>query len=74
MRSALGGAPIDFDAAWAQHRLRAAYTVVASCQVVTFPDDVTPEREVFAAAFLARAEAAVQDLDAAGAVRAALEQ
>ncbi len=74
VRSALGGAPIDFDVAWAQHRLRAAYTVVASCQVVTFPDDVTPEREVFAAAFLARAEAAVHELDAVGALRAALEQ
>jgi hypothetical protein len=46
--------------------------VVASCQIVTFPDDVTPQREVFANAFLARAEAAVRDLDAVGAVRAAL--
>jgi hypothetical protein len=72
VRAALGGAAITFDAAWAEHRLRAAYTVVASCQVVTFPDDVTPQREVFAAAFLARSEAAVQDLDAVGALTAAL--
>ena len=73
VRAALGGAPITFDDAWTQHRLRAAYTVVASCQVVTFPDDITPQREVFANAFLARAEAAVQDLDAVDAPTAALE-
>ena len=73
VRAALAGAPIAFDHAWAQHRLRAAYTVVASCQVVTFPDDISPSREVFANAFLARAEAAVQDLDAVDALTAALE-
>lgn len=73
VRAALGGAPISFADAWSEHRLRAAYTVVASCQVVTFPDDVTPQREVFAQAFLARSEAAVQDLDAVGALTRALE-
>jgi hypothetical protein len=73
VRAALGGAPMTFDDAWAQHRLRASYTVVASCQVVTFPEDISPQREVFADAFLARAEAAVQDLDAVGALTDALE-
>lgn len=72
-RTALGGRAISFDDAWSQHRLRAAYTVVASCQVVTFPDDISPQREVFANAFLARAEAAVQDLDAVEALTTALE-
>jgi hypothetical protein len=73
-RDALGGAPISFDDAWSQHRLRAAYTVVASCQVVTFPDDISPQREVFADAFLARAEAAVHDLDAVDALTTALQE
>ena len=73
VRTALGATPMSFDDAWAQHRLRASYTVVASCQVVTFPDDITPQREVFANAFLERAEAAVQDLDAVDALTRALE-
>jgi len=73
VRAALGGAPMTFDDAWAQHRLRAAYTVVASCQVVTFPEGISPQREVFADAFLERSEAAVHDLDAVGALTTALE-
>jgi len=73
VRAALGGAPMTFDDAWAQHRLRAAYTVVASCQVVTFPEGISPQREVFADAFLERSEAAVRDLDAVDALTTALE-
>lgn len=65
-----GDAPISWDEAWLTHRVHAAYTVLASCQVVTFPADATPQRQVFAAAFLERATAAVADLDARSAIRA----
>ena len=64
-----GGEPIALDAAWHEHRVLAAYLVPACCQIVTFPDDLSPRRSLFSAAFLARAEAAIEDLD----VRAALE-
>nr|WP_249419849.1 ecdysteroid 22-kinase family protein [Rhabdothermincola salaria] len=69
--AAEGGPETSFDEAWSAHRLQAAYTVPASCQVVTFPDDATPRRRSFAEAFLARATAAVDDLDALGALHAA---
>ena len=69
-RSAAGGSAITFDDAWHAHRIHGAYTVPASCQVVTFPDNATPRRRVFANAFLARAEAALADLE----VRSALRQ
>jgi hypothetical protein len=62
-RAAAGRATLGFDEAWRQHRLQAAYTVPASCQVVTFPPDATERRRVFADAFLSRARAAVEDLD-----------
>jgi hypothetical protein len=55
--------PLDFDTAWTTHRIHAAYTVVASCQIVTFPPNQSPARETFANAFLERAKAAVTDLD-----------
>jgi hypothetical protein len=64
-----GGEPISFDQAWQTHRLHTAYCVPACCQIVTFPADATPQRQVFAAAFLARAEAAIQDLDPLGAIK-----
>jgi len=38
---------------------------------VVFPENITEKRRVFSSAFLARAEAAIADLDALGAVRAA---
>lgn len=66
-----GGTPITFDEAWREHRIQAAYTVPASCQVVTFPEGMTAARRVFSEAFLARAQAAVEDLDALGAVHEA---
>jgi hypothetical protein len=69
-RAAAGGSEITFDDAWRAHRIHAAYTVPASCQVVMFPDDATPRRRVFADAFLARAEAALADLE----VRSVLRQ
>lgn len=68
------GEPLSWDEAWLAHRLHAAYTVLASCQVVTFPADATPQRQVFASAFLERAEAAVADLDAVDAVTGLLER
>ncbi len=64
-----GGPAFTFDEAWRVYRTQAAYTVAASAQIVTFPADVTERRRVFASAFLARAEAAVADLDALGALR-----
>jgi hypothetical protein len=67
-RAALGASEIDFDQAWLWHRVQAAYTVPASCQVVLFPENISERRRVFAEAFLARAAAAVDDLDAAGAL------
>jgi aminoglycoside phosphotransferase (APT) family kinase protein len=68
-RARLGGARIGFDEAWLAHRVHAAYTVVASCQIVTFPDGIGEERRVFADAFLARASAAVEDLESRAALR-----
>ncbi len=41
-------------------------------QVVTFPQGAGPARRLFADAFLARSQAALDDLDALGAVREAL--
>jgi hypothetical protein len=64
-----GGPEISFDDAWMAHRLHAAYTVPASCQVVTFPADASPRRQLFADAFLARCLAAVDDLEARDALR-----
>ena len=69
VRQALGGSKIDFDSAWRAHRIHAGYLAPASCQIVTFPEDATPKRKRFAAAFLARAEAAIEDLEARQAIR-----
>jgi aminoglycoside phosphotransferase (APT) family kinase protein len=68
-RAARGGLDIGFEEAWRTHRLQAAYTVPACCQIVTFPEDATERRRIFAAAFLARAEAALEDLEVRAALR-----
>lgn len=68
-RKALGASDIGLDQAWQWHREQAAYTVPASCQAVLFPGDVSERRRVFAEQFVARAAAAVEDLES----RAALE-
>lgn len=68
-RERLGAPAIGFDDAWLWYRAYAAYTVVACCQVVTFPADATPKRRVFAESLLARSQAAVADLAARDAVR-----
>jgi Phosphotransferase enzyme family len=65
------GLPLSFDQAWLAHRIHAAYCVPASCQIVTFPEDATDRRRIFASAFLARAEAAIEDLEALDAVGSA---
>lgn len=69
-RRSAGGTEITADEAWLRHRVHAAYTVPASCQVVMFPADMTDKRRVFSQAFLDRALAAVEDLDARAALRA----
>ncbi len=69
VRRALGGEGVEFDEAWKTHRLQTSYLAPASCQIVTFPEDATPRRKKFAAAFLARAEAAIEDLESRSALR-----
>ena len=69
VRAARGGTPIGFDEAWCTHRLHAAYTVPACCQIVTFPESDPEPRRIFGAAFLARAEAALEDLEVLEALR-----
>lgn len=69
VRRALGGSSIDFDSAWQAHRIQASYLAVASCQVVTFPADATDRRKRFAAAFLERASAAIEDLESRAVLR-----
>ena len=71
VRRALGGTEIGWNDAWLAHRVHAAYTVPASCQVVTFPADASPQRRVFADAFLARSLAALDDLESRAALREA---
>src|SRR5262249_40803152 len=70
-RTRRGGAAIGFDEAWRAHRLHAAYTVVASCQIVTFPENASPARRVFSAAFLARPAPATAARGGAAALRGA---
>jgi hypothetical protein len=67
-RVAKGGAPITFDDAWLAHRLHALYCVPAACQIMTFPEGATERRTIFASAFLARVEGAINDLDPLGAL------
>ena len=66
--AAAGGPPLTFDEAWTMHRVHAAYTVPASCQVVMFPEGMTEARRIFSEAFLARCLACIEDLDAVGAM------
>jgi aminoglycoside phosphotransferase (APT) family kinase protein len=68
-RRAFGASEIDFDQAWLWHRVQAAYTVPASCQVVLFPENISERRRIFAEAFLARSAAAVEDLESRAALK-----
>jgi aminoglycoside phosphotransferase (APT) family kinase protein len=67
--SARGGAELDFDAVWRAHRIHAAYTVVASSPILAYPETRSAPQRVFSRAFLARAEAAVEDLESVAALR-----
>jgi hypothetical protein len=71
LRRAAGATEITFDEAWRAHRIHAAYNVPASCQVVTFPAGMSERRRIFSDAFLDRAQASLDDLDAVAAVRTA---
>ena len=68
-REAMGASAIGLDEAWLAHRQQAAYNVPASCQVVLFPDDASPRRQVFADAFLERALVSIDDLESVQALR-----
>ena len=71
LRNAAGATEITFDDAWRAHRIHASYNVTASCQVVTFPSGMSERRRVFADAFLDRAQASLDDLEARAALREA---
>ncbi|MEZ5165022.1 MAG: aminoglycoside phosphotransferase family protein [Acidimicrobiales bacterium] len=68
VRRVIGGREISRDGAWGRHRLHAAYTVPTSCQSLAVPDDASAGAKEFSAVFLSRAVAAVEDLDAPGAL------
>ena len=69
VRGARGGAEITLNEAWLAHRVHTAYLVPASCQVVTFPENMSEQRRIFSEAFFARTEAALADLEARAALR-----
>ena len=71
-RRALGASPISFNEAWLGHRIHSAYCVVACCQIVAFPEGISLGRQAFSEAFLARAEAAIADLESVAAITQAL--
>jgi hypothetical protein len=66
-----GGVEISFDDAWATHRLQASYTVVATF-LAYMPSYAASDGVGLGDALLARADAALDDLDVVDAVRAAL--
>ncbi|MCA9509796.1 MAG: phosphotransferase [Myxococcota bacterium] len=70
LRSA-GGADIAFDDAWRAHRLQASYTVVATF-LAYMPTYASGDGVKLGDALLARADAALADLDVVDALRAAL--
>ena len=64
-----GGFSIDFDDAWRGHQLHAAYGVPACCQIVTFPENATEQRKIFANAFLDRVQNTIEDLEVVDAIK-----
>jgi len=70
LRSA-GGVEIPFDDAWQAHRLQASYTVVATF-LAYMPTYMDGDGVTLGKSLLARADAALEDLDVVDAVRAAL--
>ena len=69
VRRALKGESISEDEAWKQHRIHAAYLAPASCQIVTFPEGISERRAKFSEHFLARASAAIEELESREALR-----
>lgn len=69
---AAGGFDISFDEAWAAHRLQASYTVIATF-LAYMPTYMSGDGVGLGNALLARADAAVADLDVVAAVRAAID-
>jgi hypothetical protein len=67
---AAGGADIGFDDAWAAHRLQASYTVVATF-LAYMPSYASGDGVGLGNALLARADAALDDLEVVDAVHAA---
>lgn len=70
LRSA-GGSAISFDDAWRAHRLHASYTVIATF-LAFMPSYMAGDGVGLGNALIARANAAIEDLDVVEAVRAAL--
>jgi len=70
LRSA-GGVEISFDDAWQAHRLQSSYTVVATF-LAYMPSYRTGDGVTLGKSLLARANAALEDLEVVDAVRAAL--
>jgi hypothetical protein len=68
---AAGGVDISFDDAWTAHRLQASYTVVATF-LAYMPSYAASDGVGLGNALLARADAALDDLEVVDAVRAAL--
>jgi aminoglycoside phosphotransferase (APT) family kinase protein len=68
-----GGVDIAFDDAWAVHRLQASYTVVATF-LAYMPSYAASDGVGLGNALLARADAALEDLDVVDAVHAALDR
>jgi len=66
-----GGVEISFEDAWAAHRLHASYTVVATF-LAYMPSYASSDGVGLGNALLARADAALADLEVVDAVRAAL--
>jgi hypothetical protein len=68
---AAGGVDITFDDAWHAHRLQASYTVVATF-LAYMPTYAASDGVGLGNSLLARADAALEDLDVVDAVRVAL--
>jgi hypothetical protein len=69
---AAGGVDISFDDAWAVHRLQASYTVIATF-LAYMPSYASSDGVALGDALLARADAAIEDLEVVDAVNAALD-
>lgn len=71
-RAEAGDAPSSFEDAWEMHRLHASYTVPAAAPAaIQPPGDGAQQR--YARVFVARASAALEDLEAVPALRAAAD-